>query len=192
MRQRIPRRGVIRGDVNVAASLAARLDLAREPRPPGGAVFRKTGRRRFFVRPTEDGVCFHVISGAGQPGGQTAWSVPSAAAEAPAQVSRSQMRRKRSNLSPTISTRLSQRRAQSNATKRTSKAFPNPAWSYEARTGPQLLFCPFTIAQRAAASKRLIVGDPYRSLQSFGRPFRLLSRSSDSTAPQDDRMPSVL
>ena len=50
MRQRIPRRSVIRGDVNVAASLDARLDLAPEAGPPGGAVLRKTGRRR-VVRP---------------------------------------------------------------------------------------------------------------------------------------------
>ena len=70
-------------------------------------------------------MCFHVISGAGQPGGQ----VPLATTPAPAQVSRSQMRRRRSSSSPTISTRVLQRRAQSNATKRTSNALPNPAWS---------------------------------------------------------------
>ena len=45
-------------------------------------------------------MCFHVISGAGQPGGQ----VPLATTPASAQVSRSQMRRKRSDSSPTIST----------------------------------------------------------------------------------------
>ena len=47
MRQRIPRRSVIRGDVNVAAPLAAPVDLFREPRPPRGAVFRS----RRVVRP---------------------------------------------------------------------------------------------------------------------------------------------
>ena len=47
-----------------------------------------------------------------------------------------------------------------------ARSLPDPQVTYggfleevETRTGPQLLFCPFAIAQSAAASKRLIVDD---------------------------------
>ena len=48
MRQRIPRRSVIRGDVNVAAPLAAPVDLFREPRPPRGGCFPQSASRASY------------------------------------------------------------------------------------------------------------------------------------------------